>query len=354
MVYTQCGGCPQYQKSPCELRAQKSQEVHTWLHNYAPSIQPTMHAFEWYGFRDRCDLQYEAGTMGLYQKTSNNIVAITHCPKVHKRINQTILWLHNNPLPIKKASLRIRRAPDDTIGIWIDTSNINISTILKEESWLVKAQKEYIIELGQKHKRPKKKEETWGLNKKPVLFPWFETLLTETLSVPIYCTIASFTQPSMKSNQTLVRIVQHLATTIESSHWLEYGCGSGNFTFMLSQIAHTLELVEINPIAKMGLKKGLKDISTNAIITFANPPLKERPFQSILLDPPRSGMGHAIQSICTHPTCTDIIYVSCSFQSMKKDLEPLLQSGFTLVSMTGVDQFPKSNHCEWIAYLSKN
>ena len=351
-VHQQCGGCPQYQHTTEQTTQRKRSPIVEWLGKHSIKLHPTIHSFEWSGFRDRCDLQYHNGSMGLYQRNTNTIVPISCCPKVHNQINKAILWLHNHPLPIKKASLCIRRAPDNTIGIWIDTSNINISILLKESMWIANAQEHFIIELGQRHKRPKKTEHAWGLHKHPVFFPWFETPICEQESTSIYSTIASFTQPSMKSNQTLVHTVRKLVSHIQCDHWLEYGCGSGNFTFMLSQHVQTLDLVEVNPIAKKGLKRGLEDVSTGATIAFTDAPISEYSCQAILLDPPRSGMGKALTELCHHPTCTDIIYVSCQFQSMSKEMEQLQEYGFELQSITGIDQFPKSDHCEWVAHLS--
>ena len=350
-VYKQCGGCPQYEFSASQERHHKSQPVRDWLSSHAIEYTPMIHSFPWLGFRDRCDLQYDSGKLGLYKKQSNEVVSITHCPKVHPLLNKAILWIVNNPPPIEKVSFLLRRSPDNTIGMWIDTSNINIATLLTEDSWITKAQEVFVVELGQRHKRLKRKENGWGLEKHPVLYPWFETSLTHEESGFLYSTIGSFTQPSMQSNKTLVHTVREIVEQSKATHWLEYGCGTGNFTFMLSQHAQKINLIEVHPISKKGLNRGLEDISTKAQIQFVHPSISTLNFQAALLDPPRSGMGTSIQDFLTHSTCNEIIYVSCNFQSMKTDMEHLLDAGYSLSSITGVDQFPKSNHCEWVAHL---
>ena len=188
-VYKKCGGCPQYERSPSQSTKNKQQPVLQWLSSHALDITPTFQSFDWVSFRDRCDLQYRNGQLGLYQKQSRNIINITECPKVHPRINEGILWLTHNPLPVSKASFLLRRAPDNTIGLWIDTSNINVSILLKEYRWLAKAQETFVLEIGQRHKRLKAKENGWGLNKHPVLFPWFETPITQDRSTYLYLSL---------------------------------------------------------------------------------------------------------------------------------------------------------------------
>ena len=157
----------------------------------------------------------------------------------------------------------------------------------------------------------------------------------------------------MKSNKLLVQSVRDIVTKSKSQHWLEYGCGTGNFTFMLSQHVQTIKLLETHPVSKKGLQRGLQDVRTQAEIRFIEDSLEECTFEAALLDPPRSGMGASIHALATHSTCTEIIYVSCSFESMKSDMEQLFAAGYTLTSINGIDQFPKSSHCEWVAHLEK-
>ena len=353
-VYKKCGGCPQYELTSSQSAQKKEQAVLAWLSEHALDIVPKIHLFDWIAFRDRCDLQYDHGKLGLYQRESSTIVNITKCPKAHSLINKAIDWLTNNPPPIPKASFRIRRAPDNTIGLWIDTSNINVSALLKERTWVTKAQENFIVEIGQRHKRLKAKENGWGLNKHPVLFPWFETPYTQEESTSLYSTIASFTQPSMKSNEVLVQTVREIVLQSSSTHWLEYGCGTGNFTFMLSQHAKQIHLIEVNPMSKKGFRRGLQDISTQADIGFIETSISTYDFQSLLVDPPRSGMDSSIHALSDHRTCTEVIYVSCNFESMKTDIALLFSFGYILKSITGIDQFPKSDHCEWVAHLVKS
>ena len=100
--------------------------------------------------------------------------------------------------------------------------------------------------------------------------------------------------------------------------------------------------------------RGLEEFATEADIQFINTPLSEHSFQAALLDPPRSGLGLALKEFLEHPTCSHIVYVSCNFKSMKHDMEQLFQAGYKLKTIKGIDQFPKSNHCEWVAYFVKD
>ena len=98
-VYKQCGGCPLYELSPQQEAQKKQQPVQEWLSSHAIEYTPTVQSFPWRGFRDRCDLQYRNGTVGLYQRQSNDIAEITGCPKVHPLLHEAILWKHTTLYP---------------------------------------------------------------------------------------------------------------------------------------------------------------------------------------------------------------------------------------------------------------
>ena len=352
-VHHRCGGCPLY-----TTPVQKQQEmicapILEWLSQNNIPMHPKILSFDLWGFRDRCDLQFREGILGLFSRASQDIVAITHCPKIHPLLNNALSWLWENPPPLAKASMLLRRAPCDTIGLWIDAANIEIKSLLEEATWLEKAHKVFSIEIGQKHKRILKKENGWTLQKQPVLFPWFATFLSPNRTVLLYSTIKNFTQPSMRSNMSLVETVYKFIAEHEPMHWLEYGSGTGNFTHMLSQHAHSISIMEPHPLSRLGLQQGFAQIKPCSY-EFISEIQDSIPFEGALLDPPRNGLGADIHALALHRSCRSIVYVSCHFESMKQDMDILLAHGYELVSIQGIAQFPNTEHCEWVCFLKKS
>ena len=86
-----------------------------------------------------------------------------------------------------------------------------------------------------------------------------------------------------------------------------------------------------------------------------------RNYDTILLNPPRSGVGDFLKGIAvtTEGDFQDtefnykqlkwpehILYLSCYMDSMKKDSLILEKMGYQLKKMHIIDQFPQSPHCE--------
>jgi 23S rRNA (uracil1939-C5)-methyltransferase len=77
----------------------------------------------------------------------------------------------------------------------------------------------------------------------------------------------------------------------------------------------------------------------------------ERP-ELLLLDPPRtgaeSGVIEGILSVAPQKIC----YVSCDPATLARDLNKLLEAGYSLDSIVGFDMFPQTHHVETVARLS--
>jgi len=80
--------------------------------------------------------------------------------------------------------------------------------------------------------------------------------------------------------------------------------------------------------------------------------------ECLIVDPPRAGLS---ADVCEHlvggglKECKTLIYVSCGFDALARDLEVLLkgESGWTIDSAKGFLLFPGSNHVETLVVLSR-
>ena len=70
----------------------------------------------------------------------------------------------------------------------------------------------------------------------------------------------------------------------------------------------------------------------------------------LFVDPPRSGLGHTIQTLeKVEDKPHYILYVSCHGRTLCMDGQAFQSMGYTLDYIEGVDQFPHTPHCEWIS-----
>ena len=78
---------------------------------------------------------------------------------------------------------------------------------------------------------------------------------------------------------------------------------------------------------------------------------KREPVDLLLLDPPRAGAAAALKAIMALKPAR-MVYVSCDPTTMARDLRRLLDEGYALDRVTGVDLFPQTYHIETVAHLS--
>ncbi|MBV9215498.1 MAG: class I SAM-dependent RNA methyltransferase [Acidobacteria bacterium] len=71
----------------------------------------------------------------------------------------------------------------------------------------------------------------------------------------------------------------------------------------------------------------------------------------VLLDPPRSGTEPRTIELLTRVRPRHISYVSCEPSILARDLRLLLDAGYRIESITGIDLFPQTHHVETVVHL---
>ena len=179
-----------------------------------------------------------------------------------------------------------------------------------------------------------------------------------------------FTQPNTSVNIKMIEWV--LNNTKESKKDLcELYCGGGNFTIPLSK---KFSKVLATEISKTSIKSALRNCALNNIenIDFIrmsseefvealnevrafnrlkNIDLKSYDFDTIFMDPPRSGLDDTTRALAKN--FTNIIYISCNPETLHRDLQELLKT-HKIVRFALFDQFAFSEHIECGVILEKN
>lgn len=179
-----------------------------------------------------------------------------------------------------------------------------------------------------------------------------------------------FTQPNTSVNIKMIEWV--LNNTKDSNKDLcELYCGGGNFTIPLSK---KFSKVLATEISKTSIKSALRNCALNNIenIDFIrmsseefvealnevrafnrlkNIDLKSYDFDTIFMDPPRSGLDDTTRALAKN--FTNIIYISCNPETLHRDLEELLKT-HKIVRFALFDQFAFSEHIECGVILEKN
>ncbi len=136
-------------------------------------------------------------------------------------------------------------------------------------------------------------------------------------------------------------------------------CGAGTITLALAKHAkHTIG-VEIVPQAVENAKKNAKrnGISNVEFIcgdaTAAADELKARGVSSdvVVVDPPRKGLTPELIKTIAEINPKRVVYVSCDPATLARDLKLFDEVNYKTESVTPVDMFPRTRHCECVASL---
>ena len=178
-----------------------------------------------------------------------------------------------------------------------------------------------------------------------------------------------FTQPNTNVN---IQMIEWVLNNIETSSndLCELYCGGGNFTIPLStkfnkvlateisktSIKSALKNCELNNINKIGFIRmsaeefvqGLQEVRTFNRLKDVN--LKDYNFDTIFMDPPRSGLDDTTRALAKD--FEQIIYISCNPETLHRDLKELTNT-HEIVRFALFDQFAYTNHIESGVILKK-
>jgi 23S rRNA (uracil1939-C5)-methyltransferase len=137
-------------------------------------------------------------------------------------------------------------------------------------------------------------------------------------------------------------------------------CGVGTFTFPLAAKAQVLA-VDSDKLAIGALTEavrrtqGIKPVLAKARDLMREPlSAKElEPYSAVVFDPPRAGADAQTRMIAKSKAKT-VVAVSCAPSTMARDVRTLVEAGFTLESVTPIDQFVFSPHVEAVAVLRRS
>ena len=172
--------------------------------------------------------------------------------------------------------------------------------------------------------------------------------------IPYQVSLGSFFQV----NRFLVPELLHLAIGNRSGR-LAWDLYSGVGLFAQALAYEDVIAVESEGFSTDDLKTNLENkrhrvVRSNTLdFLRSQAPDQEKP-ELILVDPPRAGLG---KEICAHlagVAAAEIVYVSCDPATLARDLQSLLQSGYSVKKMNLIDLFPQTFHMETVTFLKRN
>ncbi len=136
-----------------------------------------------------------------------------------------------------------------------------------------------------------------------------------------------------------------------------YG-GSGTFSLALATIAANLTVYESDPAA---VARGRRNAARNGFknVRFISGRVERKSLptalDTLVVDPPRSGLNPDVVEKIAQSPAAKIIYISCNPATLARDLDRLIKidKDLTLESITGYDMYAGTTHLEVMAVLKR-
>ncbi|MFP4679630.1 MAG: 23S rRNA (uracil(1939)-C(5))-methyltransferase RlmD [Chitinispirillaceae bacterium] len=137
---------------------------------------------------------------------------------------------------------------------------------------------------------------------------------------------------------------------------LDVYCGVGSITLWLSEKASRVCGIEENRHSVKVARESASHNRLRNVRFYAGGASEMIPdfagrFDVVVVDPPRKGLEAEVVSALNSSPLKRVVYVSCNPRTLARDVG--LLSGYRLVSLSGVDMFPHTEHVESVAVLER-
>jgi 23S rRNA (uracil1939-C5)-methyltransferase len=186
---------------------------------------------------------------------------------------------------------------------------------------------------------------------------------TETLSdsldgISFPVSPQSFVQNNPVMTAKLYDYVRGILRHISAKTVWDLYCGIGTLTQVCAQEVTDIVGIEVIPQAvsdaQVSSKKNnisnIRFYCEDATEFVSNADNDESP-DTVILDPPRRGCSSALLTTLADKKIAHIVYISCSPQSLGRDVQALIDMGYSVKSCVGFDCFPNTIHVESVTHL---
>jgi len=278
-------------------------------------------------YRNKITLQVQNKKLGLYRKKSNQIVEIDNCYLVKESINDLIKIIKNE-INLENVKQIVIKASEEIMVIFYTTKNTNINiNPLK--------QKVHSIYINDK--------KIFGKDKIIEKMDDYQFLVSPE----------SFFQVN---NEVATAMYNYINSLIENVDVLfDLYCGTGTIGIFLNKKAKKIIGIEINQSAikdanqniELNKVKNTQFFCTDAANITNKTNLKP---DTIIIDPPRSGLDKKMIDDIKKLKPKQIIYVSCDPMTLARDLKEFTE--YEIKNIKGFDMFPNTYHVETVVNLN--
>ena len=332
--YQNCGGCQIGHLTYLEQLEFKKNTVKNIFSKYTNynldnlEIIPTRE----YNYRNKVTFHIKGDRLGYYEEATNNLIPIDKCNLLDSNII-TLTAILNSFIKVHKGLTKVIIKSLDGKLMLILEGNESRECI-----------KEFFS------------SKVSSLYYNNELISGVSTLMIEVLSKKFMVRKESFFQVNKEGISLIYKEVIDLVKKLNSSIIYDLYCGTGTISLLVSDYAK--KVIGIEVVAD-GILDAISNAKLNNItntefylgdVSKVINKLKYVP-DTIILDPPRSGISKELIEFLLSLKVKNIIYVSCNPLTLARDIN-LLDSCYELNYIKLVDEFPNTYHVETITLLN--
>lgn len=316
-IYDKCGGCNFLHTSYENEKRIKKEEIER-LFNRKINYLNTNNSLN---YRNKVVLHVKNNKLGFYDSKTHNICSFNICYLLDPLINKTIDNIKKYDLT-GILEIMIRCVNNEVmINIMSNKSDLDLLNIDVDSLYLnnkyIKG-KEYLIDKINNFKFSIYPESFYQIN-----------------------------------NEGMISIYNKAKEYIgKGTSLLDLYCGTGTIGIWMSDNYKEVTGVEINvsSIKNANINKKLNNVNNIKFICSDAKKVKGK-FDSIIVDPPRSGLSKDVVNYINNSNSKRLVYISCNYKTLKRDID--LLDNYCLNEMSICDMFPRTKHVETVCVLER-
>lgn len=331
--YSICGGCHLEHLNEKKENSFKTQRVKNILKKFA-SIEISNLEIIYkspYNYRNKVTLTVKNNKIGLLKEKSNELVEVDKCLLLNDKLNEVIKVLKQlvkKEPNITKIMLRVGNKTNEVM--------LSITGKVNDYKKFLPLANSLII------------------NNKPITKNYITSYISNQ---KYYLHSNSFFQVNDSVVELLYEEVLNIIKTIQSKRVIDLYCGVGTIGLYLSPYLEKVIGVEVIKDAIVDANKN-KELNNIKNISFINAKVEDiltilpKDFDTIIIDPPRSGLDKKTRAYLKDSKVPNIIYISCDAITLARDLNEIKEN-YSLKSIKLFNMFPRTYHVESIVLLSR-
>ena len=332
--YNVCGGCQLMhikEEKQEEFKKEKVEEILKKFLKYNKDVNDIVFSKN-FNYRNKVVLHVKDNKLGFYKNKTNELIEIDKCLLLNPVINDLISYLKNyiESKDIEKITIKVGNKTNEVMLI-IDGSIAKYQKLLEIVDVLI---------INEKVMTTKDYITSYIGNKKYIIKR------------------NSFFQVNYDISTRMYDKVKDVIVKEKSKNVLDLYCGTGTIGIYISDVVSKITGREVvsDAIEAANINKKINNVENIEFILWKVEDkldfISNNNIDTVIVDPPRSGLHKKVIPILEKISPKTIIYVSCDPITMARDIN-LLSNNYELVEVTPYDMFPNTYHVETVCVLKK-